>query len=337
MLVAIVPHEDAAWFFKLVARGDEIEPLRKPFEEFVSSIDVGEKGEKPKWTLPAGWQEKPGGEMRAATIEVPHEGKKLELTVTTLPQSGDWDAYLTRNVNRWLGQLQQGDLAEKTVKGLTKSLPYKDGEATYVELVGVMQATPVMLPPGHPSTGAQSPATASTAGGEQPSSTAPAAARPPMGGAIMPAGEFAKPAEFTYIPPAGWQPGQINMMRKAAFVIADGDKQAGVTVTQFPANAAMSDPTAQAQRWAGEAGLQPSQQALKAAAKDVTIDGIEGQQFELLGPADGAAPKGVLAAMVRRGERMWFFKMSGDRTVVEKQGEAFAEFLKSIKFRGDAG
>jgi hypothetical protein len=36
--------------------------------------------------------------------------------------------------------------------------------------------------------------------------------------------------------------------------------------------------------------------------------------------------------MVQRGELMWFFKMTGERTLVESQREAFAEFLKSIKF-----
>src|SRR5688572_28928307 len=150
MLVAIVPRGDAAWFFKLVAKADAIEELRKPFEELVASVELGEAGETPTWKLPEGWTQTEGGEMRAATIVVPHGDEKLELTVSTLPLSGDWDDYLTRNVNRWMGQLQQGELDEKTVKGLAKSLPHKGGEATVVELVGVMQQAPGAMPPGHP-------------------------------------------------------------------------------------------------------------------------------------------------------------------------------------------
>src|SRR5688572_26854102 len=92
MLVAIVPQDDNAWFFKLVARGAAAENLRGPFEEFVGSVELGKAGETPKWKLPEGWVEKPGGEMRAATIEVPHEGAKLELTVVKLPLSGKWEA-----------------------------------------------------------------------------------------------------------------------------------------------------------------------------------------------------------------------------------------------------
>jgi hypothetical protein len=342
MLVAIVPHGDAAWFFKLVARGDAIEELRKPFEELIASVELGAPGETPKWKLPEGWTQTDGGEMRAATILVPHDGDKLELTVSTLPLSGDWDDYLTRNVNRWMGQLKQGELDEKTVTGLAKPLPFKGGEATVVELVGVMQQTPGMMPPGHPPAGSSVPAATASSPRESDSTPRPAesTARPAapfatMGGAVQPAEEFAKPREFTYEPPAGWQPGQINMMRKAAFVVAEGGKQAGVTVTQFPASGAMSDPTAQAQRWAGEAGLQLSEAELKEAAQPVKIDGIEGQEFELLGPAEGESPRGVRAAMVRRGDVMWFFKMSGDRTVVEQQGEAFGKFLQSVRFASD--
>jgi hypothetical protein len=335
MLVAIVPHGDAAWFFKLVAKADAIEELRKPFEELIVSVQLGEPGATPTWKLPEGWTETAGGEMRAATIVVPHGNEKLELTVSTLPLSGEWDDYLTRNVNRWMGQLQQGELDAKTVKGLTRSLPHKGGEATVVELRGYMQQTPGTLPPGHPPAGSSVPAATAGSSRESDSTPRPAAPFAPMGGAVERAEEFAKPREFTYEPPAGWQPGQVNMMRKAAFVVAEDAKQAGVTVTQFPASGAMSDPSAQAQRWAGEAGLQLSEAELKGAAKPVTIGGIEGQEFELLGPPEGESPRGVRAAMVRRGEVMWFFKMSGDRSLVENQGEAFGKFLQSVKFVGE--
>jgi hypothetical protein len=334
MLVAIVPQGDAAWFFKVVAHGDKaVEELRKPFEEFIGSVELGEKGATPTWKLPEGWVQKAGGEMRAATIEIPHEGKTLELAVSTLPLSGKWDAYVTRNVNRWLGQLQQGELSEKTVTGLTKSLPLKGGEATVMELVGVMERGAGMMPPGHPPVAAGGSAKPRAA--EEAKTQAAAAPRAPFAGAmgapVQVAGEFAKPAEFTYEPPAGWQPGQTSSMRKAAFVVADGDKNAEVTVMPFPANAAMSDPIAQAQRWAGQAGLTMSDDELKAAAQELKIDGTTWQQFTLLGEG-GDKPIGILAAMVEQGDQVWFFKMTGDRSLVEKQGEAFGEFLASVKF-----
>jgi hypothetical protein len=39
--------------------------------------------------------------------------------------------------------------------------------------------------------------------------------------------------------------------------------------------------------------------------------------------------------MVVRGDQAWFFKMSGDRKVVEDQRDAFNKFIESIKFAGD--
>jgi hypothetical protein len=328
MLVAIVPQGDAAWFFKVVAHGDEAaEALRKPFEQFIGSVELGEQGETPKWKLPEGWVEKAGGEMRAATIEIPHGGKTLELAVSTLPLSGDWDAYVTRNVNRWLGQLQQSELTEKTVAKLTRPVSFKGGEATAVELVGVMKATEGMLPAGHPQ----------MARGEEsakPQAAEGAAPRGPfaggMGAPVQEASEFAKPSEFTYEPPAGWKPGQTSMMRKAAFIVSEDGKNAEVTVMPFPANAAMSDPIAQAQRWAGQAGLTMADDELKAAAKEVKISGTTGQRFTLL--ASEAGKPSILAAMVPRGEQVWFFKMTGDRPLVEKQDAAFGKFLESVKF-----
>jgi len=336
MVVAIVPQGDAAWFFKVVAHGDKsAEALRQPFEEFIASIELGEKGETPTWKLPEGWVEKAGGEMRAATIEIPHEGKTLELAVSTLPMSGKWDAYLANNVDRWLEQLQQGDLTQETINKLAKSAPIKGGEATMIELVGVMKATPGMMPAGHPPVAGAGSAKPQAAEGGEAKTQAGGVARAPFAGAmgapVQVAGEFAKPAEFTYEPPAGWQPGQTSSMRKAAFVVADGDKNAEVTVMPFPANAAMSDPIAQAQRWAGQAGLTMTDDQLKAAAEDVKISGAAGQQFTLLGEG-GDKPLGILAAMVEQGDQVWFFKMTGDRALVEKQEAAFGEFLESVKF-----
>jgi hypothetical protein len=74
---------------------------------------------------------------------------------------------------------------------------------------------------------------------------------------------------------------------------------------------------------------------VKAAAKPATISGLEGESFELLGPEDAAKPMGILAAMAKQGDQVWFFKMTGDRQLVEAQRESFNKFIESIKFAGD--
>jgi hypothetical protein len=348
MLAAIVaekgedPAKSQAWFFKLVARGEGLDPLRKSFDEFLASVKLSGDGKPPTWTLPEGWVEKPASAMRAATIEVPYEGKTLELAVSSLPLGGEWDEFVVRNVERWVDQLQQSPLTSEEIAKLVKEKPTADGKATFIELVGVM--TPgAGMPAGHPPIG-EAGATASMPPADEPAGTAPsppfAGGTPPMtmpavGGGGEPAAEMPRPTEFTYVAPDGWKPGRMNGMRKAAFLVIDGDKQVETTVMPFPDVEMMADPKAQAQRWSGEVGLQLTDQELQDAAKPTTIDGKGGHAFELLGPENDAKARGTLAAMVKRGEQIWFFKMTGDRPLIENQRESFNKFLESIKFAGD--
>lgn len=362
MLAAIVAEPAAnqqagggqAWFFKLVARGEGLDPLRKSFDDFLASVKLSGDGKPPTWTLPEGWGEKPASAMRAATIEVPYEGKTLDLAVSSLPLSGEWSDFVAINVDRWVGQLQQAPLTAEEIGKLLKEKPTADGKATFIELVGVMKPMSGMMPgggqmpAGHPPLGDAGAAPAE-APAEMPAGTAPSApsappvaggtppmAMPPVGGGGgTPATEMPRPAEFTYEAPEGWQPGVMSMMRKAAFNVVEGDQKAEITVMPFPATGMMGDPVAQAQRWAGQVGLTMSEDEVKAASKPATISGIEGESFELLGPADEAKPMGILAAMATQGDQVWFFKMTGDRKLVEGQREAFNKFIESIKFAGD--
>jgi hypothetical protein len=356
MLAAIVaekakdPAKSQVWFFKLVARGEGLDPLRKSFDEFLASVKLSGDGKPPTWTLPEGWVEKPASAMRAATIEVPYEGKTLELAVSSLPLGGEWDEFVARNVERWVDQLQQSPLTSEEIAKLVKEKPTADGKATFIELVGVMKPMSGMtsgagMPAGHPPIGeAGAPANAPNAdapAGTEPSTLPVASGTPPMampplgGGAAAPATEMPQPVEFTYTAPEGWQPGTMNSMRKAAFNVVDGDAKAEVTVMPFPATGMMADPVAQAQRWAGQVGLTMSADEVKAAAKPASVGGIDGESFELLGPESEAKPMGILAAMVKQGDQVWFFKMTGDRPLIEKQRESFNKFLESIKFAGD--
>ena len=362
MLAAIVAEPAAdpkagggqAWFFKLVARGEGLDPLRKSFDEFLASVKLSSAGKPPTWTLPEGWVEKPASAMRAATIEVPFEGKTLELAVSSLPLGGEWSEYVARNIARWVDQLQQAPLTDAEIGKLVQEKSTADGKATFIELVGVMKPmSGVMpgggqMPAGHPPIGDAGAAPADSAA-QVPAGTAPSTpsappvaggtppmAMPPAGGATgTPATEMPRPAEFTYEAPEGWQPGVMSMMRKAAFNVVDGDQKAEITVMPFPATGMMGDPVAQAQRWAGQVGLTMSEDEVKAASKPATISGIEGESFELLGPEGEAKPMGILAAMATQGDQVWFFKMTGDRKLVESQGEAFKKFIESIKFAGD--
>jgi hypothetical protein len=125
-------------------------------------------------------------------------------------------------------------------------------------------------------------------------------------------------------------------MRKAAFNVVDGDQQAEVTVIDLPeaGGAQISDVTANVQRWARQVGLTGLDDgALEKLVQETTIDGATGSYVALLGPEEAKRPVGMLAVMVVRDEKVWFFKLFGDRSLVEKQQDAFQTFLHSVRFQ----
>lgn len=303
-LAAILPQGSRAWFFKLAGPAPVIERRRGDFLEFLKTVAPAESGEdSPQWELPEGWEEKePTSEFITTVLVVPDEAGPLELSVSSLELSADWQDFVTKNVNRWLGQLSQGPLDGATIARLAQQVSTPAGPATVIELAGVLQTSPH----GNPHAGM---------------ATAPPTAKPRANGAIA------------YEVPEGWQPGRTSAMRTAAFAIADGPRQAEVTVIPLPATAGpqITDVDANVQRWAGQVGLADIH--VDDLVENTTVDGAEGSYVALLGPEDAERPVGLVAAMVERDGNVWFFKLTGDRSLVESQQNAFREFLDSVRFQ----
>jgi len=305
ILTAVVPQGDQAWFFKLSGPAAAIDRQREEFLQLIASVKLAEQsGEPPTWKLPGGWQEQPGTQMRLATLTVPDKQGELEVSVSSLPMTGDWEDYMLRNVNRWLGQLQQSPLDGATVSELAKPIDTQSGAATYVELRGLL---------------------AKRSPGSRPLKTVQPTEQPPA--------DDAQP--LSYQAPAGWQPGRVSPFRKAAFVVTQGDAQAEITVSNFPAapGTQMADVGENVRRWAGQVGLtETSPAALQDLAEPITISQIEGNYVELFGPDTPKPPKAMLVAMVQREGQVWFFKMMGDSQLVASQQEDFRSFLASVRF-----
>src|SRR5262245_51417103 len=165
----IVPVSDTLWFFKLTGDKLAVEPQYEAFLQFVGSIKFSAAPDsKPSWTLPEGWKELPGREMRFATIQIAADGKPLELSVIPLPKAGDdTQKSILDNVNRWRGQLKLAPIAAAELFSTTKKLKVGDYEAALVSLVGAggggMTGAPFApfapfaggadLPPDHPPIG----------------------------------------------------------------------------------------------------------------------------------------------------------------------------------------
>ena len=311
-LAAIMPQGDKAWFFKLAGPAKAIERNREAFLKFLSTVKLADNpAETPDWQIPEQWQEKPASEMRVATLVIsnaqgPDEQGPLEIAISSLPLSGKWEDFVVPNVNRWLRQLQEPPLDEKTIFKLTKQVKLQNATATLIELVGrspkQKSSNPHAGIPGAPPVGAP-----------QPTASNP----------------------LTYETPAGWLPGKMSSMRKAAFRVVEGDAQAEFTVIDLPASGGeqVTQVEANMRRWAGQVGLTAlDAETLQKLIEPITIDGSAGSYAELVSPTSAERQLAISGAMIVRDSKVWFFKMTDDVDLVERQKETIQKFLASVKF-----
>ena len=310
MLGAIVLVENAGWFFKLTGPKEQISPLAKPFEAFVSSVEFhGEPVRQPQWKLPEGWKQLPASQFRFATLEIPAPGKPLELAVSTLEKSsGDNEAYVLANVNRWRGQLGLDEVSASELATTTTATKVGDYDATLVNLTGTSTGA---APRGPFSSGG--PFASTAAPPLAPAATASAASEGKP--------KFSKPEGWTEMPP--------KTFGLAAFAAGDGDKRVEITISS-----AGGDMAANVNRWRGQVGLPPiaAAEVSKALMKIETL-GVEGNYVELTGPGPSTAPKptSILGVAATVGDRQYFVKLMGDPAVATREKSNFELFVKSLK------
>jgi hypothetical protein len=148
----------------------------------------------------------------------------------------------------------------------------------------------------------------------------PPLARPEVGREAAP--------PLIYDLPAEWRQGKTGQLRRAAFEVIDGDRQAEITVIDLPAAASnVEDVMANVNRWRQQVGLPPAETLDQTDASDLVVDGRTGTYLELKG--DRLA---IFAVMVPDGDRVWFIKLMGDVTLVDRERERFRSFAESIHF-----
>jgi hypothetical protein len=258
------------------------------------------------------------------------------------------------NVNRWRGQLQLPPVDERGLADSVKEMKVGDVTMALVDLRGKFSAGSMAAPfaGGGPfSGGTRPPASAPVANGAgQPgTSGVPGAApsadlppgHPPVDGAT-PVDESAS-APFISKAPESWQSRPASGMRKAAFTVKVGDRSAEVTVIDLLASAPnVADPLSNINIWRNQVGLEPvKQEQVAGLVKKIEVDGKPSEYVEILPEASQAdesrASEAILAAIVPAGDAMWFFKLKGDRELVEAQRDNFKSFLESVRFASDGG
>ena len=323
MLAAIIPGGDQAWFYKVTGPNDAIEFAESDIRKFIAAATIVD-GQPQIGEMPTGWvQESEKRPMRFATLLINTPSKQLELAISNLPKSGEWDEQVALNVNRWRGQMKLADSPDRWAGATELKLDEPtEQQAVWVDLSGEMGAGPTMSPfaaGGAPFAGGAMPKPNPAAGSTAAAGATGAASSPnPEGG-------------LKYDTPDGWRAGKMSMMRLAAFDIGPTDQPAELTIIQ-----AGGDLRGNVDRWLGQVrGDTPPTEVVDAAleaAERLTVSGRDAQRYYLTdGKGDESSGQMIDATIVpmENGISM-FIKATGPAKTVAAQRDAIAGFLKSL-------
>jgi hypothetical protein len=209
-------------------------------------------------------------------------------------------------------------IAASELAETTKSLKVDGHDATLVSLVGVgsggMSGAPFAggaggLPADHP------PLTSA------PQTSVPQAAAGPRGAPKNTSGEL------KFEVPPGWKEGAANAFSMVAYKVTDGAKQVDITVS-----AAGGDVLSNVNRWRGQVGLSPIDQAeLAKTGRKIETFGTSGDYVELVAPPGAAQRRTILGVRAEAGGNTWFVKLIGDSELAAHEKSNFEAFVKSLK------
>lgn len=309
MLAAILRQPEKTWFFKLTAPPEEAAALREQFGQFVASTTF--TNDQPSWEVPEDWIETPGNQFRYVTYQMGAGGP--ELSISTLSSPEDEVAGAVANINRWRGQLGLSDLEPKQYQNAlaadndSEILPEDEGEivsittpagsAILVDFVGEMSS-----------------------GGGPPFANM---GRPQAAPATLPS---TSSDSATFSPPKSWKQGELSSMRKAAYVVGEGENSLEITV--IPLSSQSGSLLDNVNRWRGQVQLPDwTEQELSSANKNLIGQGFTADYVKLFGSEET-----ILGAIISRGDRNWFIKLKGPNDLAEQETENFEQFVKAIEF-----
>ncbi len=308
---------------------------------------------------PAGWQEAPPGQMRVASFRVAgKDGKQADVSVIPLPGLAGSDL---DNVNRWRGQVGLAPVPEAELANLAQSLEIagqpaklyeqagmnpgagdktrilaaitrRDGVAWFFKMTGddelVARQKPAFIEflrsVSFPAVGAQAQA-------QLPPSHPPidSGSRMPPAGAEA-ASSLDKPSWHV---PAGWKEVPGGQFLVAKFVLTGpANAQASVNVSMSPGDG--GGLLANVNRWRGQLGVAPTTEAdLGKETQSFDLGGDKGTLADIAGKdaRTGQAAR-LLAVVVPRPGKTWFYKLMGDARVVQGEKEAFLKFVQTVNY-----
>jgi len=303
------------------------------------------------WSLPEKWQEEAGSGMRYATIMIPAEGEPVQLSVTPL---GVAAGSVGPNVTRWAGQVGITDLSGEQMQRAVSTVTVAGQPATLVNLQGPAGADQ----PAQQLLAAIVPRPdrvwffkiQDTAPRVEPLAEAfkQFILSVHFGGHVhaeesMASSNVAIPLPqsgetITYQKPQAWlEDPSKGDVRVASLIIKGEDDDANLSVTRFPGS--VGGLLANINRWRGQVHLPAITTLEEQDLSDAKVGDEAAASIDLVEPtekehADDA--KRVVVVMVSRQGMTWFFKLSGPNELLEKNKDAFAAFLHSVKFVVDS-
>ncbi|HEY2328796.1 MAG TPA: hypothetical protein VGI63_03165 [Verrucomicrobiae bacterium] len=167
-----------------------------------------------------------------------------------------------------------------------------------------------------------------------PPPAATASAMPSAMPAGMPVPDNSGQPPLKYALPADWNEKVPTEMRVASFGISENGRQADVSV--IPLGGMAGGDSANVNRWRGQVGQKPiAEDELQKTAEKVEVAGQPTDLYDIAGTSPGSGgDERIIGTILHQDNTAWFFKMTGDSALVEKNKAAFVAFLKSVEFGG---
>lgn len=308
------------------------------------------RSERPQvpWTVPQGWQETTntsGMRMASYGVGTP-DGRSMDVSVVVL---GADSGSVLDNVNRWRRELKLPPIEASDLDSVREPVRIGQEASTLYDMTSeeaVIQdehrgrTLVAMLDAGGATVFFKAMGEARLVGEQKPNviqwlnsvMTGPPREEPPPAASASPAAEA---PSIQWQAPDHWKAGGDRPMRYATYQIPGGDagQDADLSISFLSRDG--GGVLNNFNRWRGQVGLPPlTESAFEEAAKRLeTGNGREMIYLNMIGSsgADGSGNKtAILGAMLPGETRSWFFKLTGDDTVLKREEPAFIRFLESV-------
>jgi len=291
-------------------------------------------------SLPEGWTQLAADEIRIGNYSVAgNNDTKAQVTVISLPGNGGGEL---ENVNRWRGQVGLQPITETDLSKEVKPITVAGSSAGFYEMSGISPQTKKqtrLLAAAQSHSGStwffkmvgddalvrdQKQTFLSFCSKYRYPDEALTAATETVAAPTDTGDSQQEAPKRTWTAPKGWQEQQPGPMQDGKFLVANG--KATVTISIF--QGATGGTLANVNRWrTQQIGLPAVQESdLASLLTPLDLPDTKANLVDMTGPKQR-----LVAAIVPRGEQVWFFKLAGEDAAVGAEKKAFVEFVKTAK------